>query len=122
MALGMAAAVRASDADLKVAIGYLEFMSPTIEQAGLELAAAGCARVDLVPLFLGAGGHVRKDVPLIVQALATACPTVAWSLRPAIGEVASVVDAMAAAALQSTLEPAAAATPPTNPSPPPPNP
>jgi sirohydrochlorin cobaltochelatase len=115
----VAAAVRASDADLHVAIGYLEFMSPTIQQAGRELAAAGCERVDLVPLFLGAGGHVRKDVPLVVQALAAAFPAITWSLRPAIGEVDSVVAAMAAAALQTTLEPTTPATHSSPTSPPP---
>jgi sirohydrochlorin cobaltochelatase len=31
--------------------------------------AAGCTRVDLLPLFLGSGGHVRKDLPRLLDEL-----------------------------------------------------
>ena len=41
-----------------VKLAFLEFMSPDIAQAGAELAAQGCSQVTVVPLFLGAGGHV----------------------------------------------------------------
>ena len=44
---------------------YLEFMAPDLVQAGAELAAAGCHAVDVLPAFLGAGGHVdRKSTRL----------------------------------------------------------
>jgi sirohydrochlorin cobaltochelatase len=56
-----------------------------------------------MPLFLGAGGHVRKDLPVLMEALRAAHPGVQFGLHPAVGEVASVVDAMAAAAM-ATLE------------------
>ena len=82
-----------------VELAFLEFMPPTLAQAGRRLAAAGCRRVEVVPLFLGAGGHVRRDIPLLIAELEDAHAGVQWELRPAIGEVDSVVDAMAAAAL-----------------------
>ena len=91
--------VRERAPGLPVALGFLEFMTPTLVEAGHALAAQGCERVEVVPLFLGAGGHVRRDVPLLVAALEEAHPRVHWETRPAIGEVDSVVDAMAAAAL-----------------------
>ncbi len=56
-------------------------------------------RVRLVPLFLGAGGHVRQDIPSLLAELEHNHPAVHWELRPAIGEVNSVVEAMAAASL-----------------------
>jgi sirohydrochlorin cobaltochelatase len=74
-------------------------MAPNLVDGGGRLAAAGCARVDVVPLFLGAGGHVRKDVPELLAELEIAHPGVHWVLRPAIGEVDSVVQAMAEASL-----------------------
>jgi sirohydrochlorin cobaltochelatase len=82
-----------------VTLAFLEFMQPSLPVAGAALAAAGCTRVDVVPLFLGAGGHVRKDLPALMDALSSAHVNVRWHLHPAIGEVESVVDAMASAAL-----------------------
>jgi sirohydrochlorin cobaltochelatase len=58
-----------------------------------------------LPLFLGAGGHVRKDLPELMDQLSRQHPTVVWHLRPAIGEVASVVQAMADAALNGLSQP-----------------
>ena len=91
--------VRTLAPDAQVALAHLEFMPPTLREAGAALAAAGCDQVDVVPLFLGAGGHVRKDLPALLVELAAAYPAIAWRLQPAIGEVASVVEAMARAAV-----------------------
>lgn len=92
--------IRARQPDLPVTLAFLEFMTPAIVAAGEALVAQGCARVEVVPLFLGAGGHVRKDLPVLLEQLRAAHPQVQWRLRPAIGEVDSVVEAMALAALQ----------------------
>ena len=85
---------------LLVRLAFLEFMAPSLRVAGDALAAAGCARVDVVPLFLGAGGHVRRDLPALLAELAAAHPNVRWQLQRAIGEVESVIDAMAVAAVE----------------------
>ena len=58
----VAARVRRRHAGVSVRLAYLEFMAPALGAAGAELAAQGCSRVTVLPLFLGAGGHVRKDV------------------------------------------------------------
>ena len=63
--------------------------------------AAGCSAVDVVPLFLGAGGHVRKDIPVLMARLQAEHPGVQFRLRPAIGEADGVIAAMAAVALAS---------------------
>ena len=86
---------------IAVQLAFLEFMQPDLATAGRRLADAGCAAVDVVPLFLGAGGHVRKDLPELLERLASQFPQVRWLLRPAIGEADSVIDAMALAALAS---------------------
>ena len=80
------ARVRSAAPDVAVELAYLEFMQPGLLEAGARLAAAGCTRVDVVPLFLGAGGHVRKDVPDLFERLRQAHAGVAWRLQPAIGE------------------------------------
>ena len=85
--------------DAAVRLGFLELMAPSIADAGAALAAAGCAEVDVLPLFLGAGGHVRRDLPAIVDGLRGAHPAVQWRLRPAVGETEPLVAAMAQAAI-----------------------
>ena len=82
-----------------VQLAFLEFMAPTLREAGDKLAAAGCERVDIVPLFLGAGGHVRKDLPELIAHLRVAHPGVLWQLQRAVGEQMSVIEAMADAAV-----------------------
>lgn len=98
--------VRVARPATPVCLAYLEFMSPGLAEAGADLVARGCQRVEVMPLFLGAGGHVRKDLPLLMDALRQAHPGVHFGLHPAVGEVDSVVQAMATAAL-ATLEPGA---------------
>lgn len=92
--------VREQAPDIVVSLSFLEFMAPTLLEAGGTLATAGCARVAIVPLFLGAGGHVRKDLPALIEALRNTHPQVAWTLQPSIGEASGVIEAMATAALR----------------------
>ena len=96
----VAAQVRAQRPDVLVRLAFLEIMSPSLPDAGAELAAQGCNKLQILPLFLGAGGHVRKDLPLLVDALRNAHPGMAVTLQPPVGELDSVTAAMAAAALQ----------------------
>jgi sirohydrochlorin cobaltochelatase len=95
----VAARIRGLAPDLAVRLSYLDFIAPDLATAGSELAREGCERVDVVPLFLGAGGHVRNDVPRLLQELAARHPQVAWRLHPAIGEAPAVIDVMARTSL-----------------------
>jgi sirohydrochlorin cobaltochelatase len=74
-------------------------MQPDLGTAVRRLAAAGASRVDIVPLFLGTGGHLRRDLPPLLEGLRAAHPGLDLRLHPAISEHAGVVEAMAAAAL-----------------------
>jgi sirohydrochlorin cobaltochelatase len=94
----IAARVRSQRPAAEVRLAFLEFMPPTLPEAGDLLAAAGCQRVEVLPLFLGAGGHVRRDLPLLIDGLRTRHPGVRWTLHPAVGETAVLIDAMAALA------------------------
>ena len=91
---------QASDAaaPAEVTLAFLEFMSPDIASAGDDLAARGCTEVAVVPLFLGAGGHVRKDLPRLMDELAARHPRVSWRLCPAVGETDVLIQGMADAA------------------------
>ena len=101
--------INAAAPDVRVELAYLEFMTPVLVDAGGRLAADGWTVVDVVPLFLGAGGHVRKDLPELLKLLAAQHPGVQWRLRPAIGELDTVIEAMAQAVLSVCAdEPSAA--------------
>jgi len=82
-----------------VALAFLELMTPDLDGAARALVARGCQAITVVPAFLGVGGHVRRDVPALVDALARAHPGLDVALASALGEDAGVQDAMAKAAL-----------------------
>jgi sirohydrochlorin cobaltochelatase len=97
----VATRVRLRRPEAAVRLAYLELMAPDLPTAGAELAAAGCTRVEILPLFLGAGGHVRRDLPVLVETLRAAHPAVVFTLHHAAGEAEVVIDALAAAATQA---------------------
>jgi sirohydrochlorin cobaltochelatase len=91
--------VRQAAPGVPVQLCFLEFMQPGLVDGGQALALEGCEHVDVVPLFLGAGGHVRKDIPVLLAELEAKHPAVRFELRPAIGEMEPVVQAMAESSL-----------------------
>ena len=95
----IAAELQTRRPDLPIAPAYLELMAPDIATAAGALAARGCSRIQIVPMFLGASGHVRRDVPPLVESLRATHPRVLFVLHDAIGEQASVIRAMAGATL-----------------------
>ena len=94
----VAAQVRAAAPDRPVRLAFLELMPPSLVDAVAGLAAAGATSVDVVPLFLGTGGHLRQDLPRLVDSVRAAYPALVVRLHPAIGEQAAVIEAMARAA------------------------
>jgi sirohydrochlorin cobaltochelatase len=98
----MAARIAMLAPDRPVRLCYLDFIEPDLAGAGKQLVLDGCDCIDIVPLFLGSGGHVRSDVPRLVAELREHNPSVTWTLHPAIGEVSEVIEAMAVAAVGLT--------------------
>lgn len=97
----VAARVREQAPNVQLRLCFLEFMTPDLIAAGAELVQAGCTNVAIVPLFLGSGSHVRKDLPLLMAQLAETHTHVCWTLQQTVGETPAVIDAVAAAALAS---------------------
>ena len=94
--------IRRAEPGRLVELAFLEAMEPDLRGATRRLVAAGVARIDVVPVFLGMGGHLRKDLPPLVDAVRAEHPGLDVRLHPAIGEHATVIDALAAAALAMT--------------------
>ena len=78
-----------------VALAYLEHSTPDFVGAVEELVARGATVIKIIPLFLGPGGHVRGDVPQLIERAATKYPSVKFDLRPFIGDARTVLDAIA---------------------------
>ena len=97
-----ASRIRRVRPQLQVRLAFLEFMSPDLAGAVQELVDAGCARIDLMPMFLGSGGHVRKDLPRLLGELRLRHPQLRLQLHTAIGEIPAVLQAMAEATLDAT--------------------
>jgi sirohydrochlorin cobaltochelatase len=95
------ARVQALSPEVKVRLAFLELMTPSLPEAAAELVQRGCTCVTVQPMFLGTGGHLRRDLPLLLDGLRVSHPTVDWRLEPAIGEHPQVMDAMARAAAGS---------------------
>ncbi|HET6598477.1 MAG TPA: CbiX/SirB N-terminal domain-containing protein [Burkholderiaceae bacterium] len=103
--------VRAAAPELSVQLAFLELMQPDLRAAGAQLAGAGCTQIDVLPLFLGAGGHVRNDLPRWVNELRLAHGQVRWNLCSAVGELDTVIEAMAQAALALVQAPTVSPAP-----------
>jgi sirohydrochlorin cobaltochelatase len=92
----LAARVRAARPDARVAVAYLEVTPPALPDAVGALVAAGAREIDVVPVFLAPGGHVRRDLPAMVAALHARHPGARFRVLPTIGEADAIADAIAA--------------------------
>lgn len=95
------AQVRAARADCRVELAFLESMTPLLADALRAAARAGCRDLHLVPLLLGAGGHLRRDIPQAIATVAAEHPALRVHVAPAAGEQDGVIAALAAYAARS---------------------
>jgi len=89
---------------LAVRLAFLELMTPSLPEAVAALAGAGYAAITVVPVFLGQGGHVRRDLPALLAQLRADHPQLALDMAAAAGEDEAVLAAIAGyclAALES---------------------
>lgn len=86
--------VRASRPEYPIALAYLELMPPTLEEAIETVCNEGASSVTVFPLFLAQGGHLKQDVPRILDAIRASRPHVPIALQPAIGEVPDLLAAI----------------------------
>lgn len=48
-------------------VAYMELATPSLEEEVEKAAAEGVTHIQVVPLFLAAGRHLRKDVPAMLD-------------------------------------------------------
>jgi sirohydrochlorin cobaltochelatase len=98
----IAAAVRARSSGIDVRLAFLELMTPDLPTVADAMVAEGCTRIDVLPLFLGTGGHLRRDLPPLVDDLKARHPSVRLELHGAVGEAPALIAAMANHAVDLT--------------------
>lgn len=82
--------------DCAVRLAFLELMAPSLADAIDELAGTGVDTMTVVPVFFGQGGHLRRDFPALIDTCRAKYPAVRIQAATAVGEVDSVLDAIAA--------------------------
>jgi sirohydrochlorin cobaltochelatase len=99
----VAARLREARPDLPVQLAFLELMQPTLAEAVAGLAADGITRVTLVPLFLAHGGHLKQDLPRLLDPIRRSHPGVTIDITEAIGDSEVLTAAIAEWALDQHL-------------------
>lgn len=80
--------------DLTVELAFLELMPPALDEVLEQLAASGHERITIAPLFMAQGGHLKQDLPKLLDSLRQRHPGISLELLPAVGEVEPVLDAV----------------------------
>lgn len=80
--------------EVRVTLAFLELMEPRLPAAVDALALAGVDEITVLPVFLGQGGHVLRDLPQIVETIRAAHPGLRLEIVGAIGEDPQVQAAM----------------------------
>ena len=90
------ALVRARSPELRVELAFLEFIAPNLRDAVEALVGEGFERIVVLPMFIAQGGHLKRDVPLLLEELRALHPHTCFEQAAAVGEDESIVQAMAA--------------------------
>jgi sirohydrochlorin cobaltochelatase len=96
----IAVRLRSEAPDVLLELAFLEFMKPDLPDAAAALARRGARHIEIVPLFLGPGGHLNRELPRLAAAIADAWPDITVAIAPAAGEDDGVIDALGAYALR----------------------
>jgi sirohydrochlorin cobaltochelatase len=91
----MQAAVAGKRPDLSVELAFLEIMQPSLAECVTRLAKDGHERIVIAPLFLGQGGHLKKDLPRLLDEIRGRHSNLKIALLPPIGEVPALLHAIA---------------------------
>ena len=95
--LGMRVSAMLGVANNQVDVAFLEFASPSIENALFKLFNNHVTEVIVLPYFLSAGNHVVRDIPAEISKVLAQWPDKKITLLPHIGALDSMVGAIAGA-------------------------
>ena len=82
-------------AGMQVVLAFLEFMSPSLDEAAATLADKGIETVIIVPLFLAQGAHLKRELPEMLEKIRKRHAKTEFRVTPALGEAPEIVAAIA---------------------------
>ena len=85
----------ASRPECRVELAFLELMAPNLEEAIERLVAEGAVAITVFPLFMAQGGHLKQDLPRILDDIRARHARIPIALEKPIGEVPEVLEAIA---------------------------
>ena len=77
-----------------VELAYLERMEPSFDVAVATLQQQGVVEITVAPIFLAIGGHMRKDLPALIEATHQRTG-IAFRVLPALGESGEMIEFIA---------------------------
>ena len=98
------ASIQAQRPDQRVELAFLDFMKPDLSESAALLISEGVNDITIVPLFFAQGGHLKNDIPQLIDELRQQNPHVSFELTGPVGEAESVISAMTAHVLSITGE------------------
>ena len=94
-------AIKARDPRALVEPGFLELMRPTFDEGVACLVEQGATEIVVIPIFMAAGSHVKKDLPQLAANAMDRHAGLVIELAAPVGEAESVLAAMADYALKA---------------------
>jgi sirohydrochlorin cobaltochelatase len=95
------AAIASQQPEAMVELGFLELTQPSFDESIECMVRRGVTAISVVPIFIGPGRHVLKDLPQLAANAMDRHPTLEISLAAPVGEAQEVIDAMAKFALNA---------------------
>lgn len=92
-------AIKARDPGALVEPGFLELLRPSFDEGVACLVEQGATEIIVVPIFMAAGSHVKKDLPRLAGDAMDRHEGLVIQLAAPVGEAESVLAAMADYAL-----------------------
>ena len=80
---------------IRVELAFLELMAPDLASAVAQFVAEGITQVTVVPLFLAQGGHLKEDLPKLLENVRRHHPELRIEATSAIGDSEDLVVAIA---------------------------
>jgi sirohydrochlorin ferrochelatase len=76
-------------------LSFLELTEPLIEEGFDKCVEQGATQIDVVPLFLLAAGHIKRDIPEALTPLIAKYPTIPVKIKNPFGVQEVILDAVA---------------------------
>ena len=79
----------------RIVLAFLELMQPSLQECVASLYTEGVRKLRVVPVFLGVGGHLKNDLPKLIETIRRNYSDLEITVESPIGEQSEVIVAIA---------------------------